>query len=155
MSEWLRRWTRNPLGSARKGSNPFGVVLKTQAYTPEIGSLEVIICAGQECIPTVCRACYGHAWHCKAWTFQWESNHDMCTCCPAVLVFVRCAMAVGTSLAARRRTYPRAPRCLVICGARTHAELPPVDLKSTPLSHSGKMTTGWPGAPNVLNHSNC
>ncbi len=26
MSEWLRRWTRNPLGSAREGSNPFGVV---------------------------------------------------------------------------------------------------------------------------------
>ena len=25
MSEWLRRWTRNPLGSAREGSNPFGV----------------------------------------------------------------------------------------------------------------------------------
>ena len=27
VSEWLRRWTRNPLGSARKGSNPFGVAL--------------------------------------------------------------------------------------------------------------------------------
>ena len=26
VSEWLRRWTRNPLGSAREGSNPFGVV---------------------------------------------------------------------------------------------------------------------------------
>ena len=25
VSEWLRRWTRNPLGSARKGLNPFGV----------------------------------------------------------------------------------------------------------------------------------
>ena len=25
LSEWLRRWTRNPLGSARKGSNPLGV----------------------------------------------------------------------------------------------------------------------------------
>ena len=25
VSEWLRRWTRNPLGFARKGSNPFGV----------------------------------------------------------------------------------------------------------------------------------
>ena len=22
MAEWLRRWTRNPLGSARAGSNP-------------------------------------------------------------------------------------------------------------------------------------
>ena len=27
LSEWLRRWTRNPLGSARKGSNPLGVAL--------------------------------------------------------------------------------------------------------------------------------
>ena len=25
VSEWLRRWTRNPLGSARVGSNPSGV----------------------------------------------------------------------------------------------------------------------------------
>ena len=28
VSEWLRRWTRNPLGSARRGSNPLGVVLR-------------------------------------------------------------------------------------------------------------------------------
>ena len=27
LSEWPRRWTRNPLGSARKGSNPLGVPL--------------------------------------------------------------------------------------------------------------------------------
>ena len=27
LSEWLRRWTRNPLGSARRGSNPLGVAL--------------------------------------------------------------------------------------------------------------------------------
>ena len=27
LSEWLRRWTRNPLGSARKGTNPLGVAL--------------------------------------------------------------------------------------------------------------------------------
>ena len=25
VSEWPRRWTRNPLGSARGGSNPLGV----------------------------------------------------------------------------------------------------------------------------------
>ena len=24
VAEWLRRWTRNPLGSARTGSNPVG-----------------------------------------------------------------------------------------------------------------------------------
>ena len=27
VAEWLRRWTRNPLGSARVGSNPTGVAL--------------------------------------------------------------------------------------------------------------------------------
>ena len=27
VTEWLRWWTRNPLGSARRGSNPLGVVL--------------------------------------------------------------------------------------------------------------------------------
>ena len=27
LSEWLRRWTRNPLGSARRGSNPLGVAI--------------------------------------------------------------------------------------------------------------------------------
>ena len=29
VSEWLRRWTRNPLGSARRGSNPLGVVVES------------------------------------------------------------------------------------------------------------------------------
>ena len=29
VAEWLRRWTRNPLGSARVGSNPTGVVFIT------------------------------------------------------------------------------------------------------------------------------
>ena len=27
MAEWLRRWTANPLGSARAGSNPVSIVL--------------------------------------------------------------------------------------------------------------------------------
>ena len=27
VAEWLRRWTANPLGSARVGSNPIGVVI--------------------------------------------------------------------------------------------------------------------------------
>ena len=27
MAEWLRRWTANPMGSARVGSNPILVVL--------------------------------------------------------------------------------------------------------------------------------
>ena len=33
LSEWLRRWTRNPLGSARKGSNPLGVALPQTLQT--------------------------------------------------------------------------------------------------------------------------
>ena len=32
LAEWLRRWTRNPLGSARRGSNPLGVDLCTRTY---------------------------------------------------------------------------------------------------------------------------
>ena len=31
VAEWLRRWTRNPLGSARVGSNPTGVVFSVSA----------------------------------------------------------------------------------------------------------------------------
>ena len=31
VSEWLRRWTRNPLGSAREGSNPFGVAFSLRS----------------------------------------------------------------------------------------------------------------------------
>ncbi len=34
MAEWLRRWTRNPLGSPRAGSNPADYVVE--------GSFEVI-----------------------------------------------------------------------------------------------------------------
>ena len=33
VSEWPRRWTRNPLGSARKGSDPFGVVESKKIWT--------------------------------------------------------------------------------------------------------------------------
>ena len=33
VTEWLRRWTRNPLGSARKGSNPLGVALPQTLQT--------------------------------------------------------------------------------------------------------------------------
>ena len=35
LSEWLRRWTRNPLGSAGKGSNPLGVALLAR-YVAEV-----------------------------------------------------------------------------------------------------------------------
>ena len=33
VAEWLRRWTRNPLGSARVGSNPTGVALMILGFT--------------------------------------------------------------------------------------------------------------------------
>ena len=32
VSEWLRRWIRNPLGSARKGSNPLAVGFAPNRY---------------------------------------------------------------------------------------------------------------------------
>ena len=59
------------------------------------------------------------------------------------------AMAVDGSNSTCALTYPHLPRCSVICGARTHAELPPVDLKSTPLSHSGKLTSARSQLSNV------
>ena len=37
VSERLRRWTRNPLGSARRGSNPIAVV-----YTRPISLLQIL-----------------------------------------------------------------------------------------------------------------
>ena len=39
VSEWLRRWTRNPLGSARRGSNPLAVDFALRAI--DAGLLQV------------------------------------------------------------------------------------------------------------------
>ena len=39
MAEWLRRWTANPLGSAREGSNPSCVGRTFLALTDHCGSL--------------------------------------------------------------------------------------------------------------------
>ena len=36
VSEWLRRWTRNPLGCAREGSNPFGVGFCVFLFFPQL-----------------------------------------------------------------------------------------------------------------------
>jgi hypothetical protein len=33
VSEWLRRWTRNPLASGRRGSNPLGVDLQSLRFS--------------------------------------------------------------------------------------------------------------------------
>ena len=33
LSEWLRRWTRNPLGFARAGSNPAAVAYIGRLYS--------------------------------------------------------------------------------------------------------------------------
>ena len=37
VSERLRRWTRNPLGSARRGSNPLGVDIAQSSVTNNNG----------------------------------------------------------------------------------------------------------------------
>ena len=42
VSERLRRWTRNPLGSARRGSNPLGVVLVVLVCGGRFRSLRVV-----------------------------------------------------------------------------------------------------------------
>ena len=41
MAEWLRRWTRNPMGSARAGSNPAQCV---QAYFFSPWILSIYLC---------------------------------------------------------------------------------------------------------------
>ena len=33
MAEWLRRWTANPLGSVRAGSNPANIALNFTRYS--------------------------------------------------------------------------------------------------------------------------
>ena len=45
VSEWLRRWTRNPLGSARRGSNPLGVGMRSSA----LGRAVVFTLAQRDC----------------------------------------------------------------------------------------------------------
>ena len=45
VSEWLRRWTRNPLGSAREGSNPFAVAFNghNKSYM-NVKCLQIFVC---------------------------------------------------------------------------------------------------------------
>ena len=42
MAEWLRRWTRNPLGSARAGSNPADCALLFFFQTATVDSHQEI-----------------------------------------------------------------------------------------------------------------
>ena len=46
VAEWLRRWTANPMGSARVGSNPILVVLFIQSSFLEV---KVLAFDGLEC----------------------------------------------------------------------------------------------------------
>ena len=47
MSEWLRRWTRNPLGSARRGSNPLGVAFFSYHATCSVVLVTLMFCAAK------------------------------------------------------------------------------------------------------------
>ena len=40
VAEWLRRWTANPLGSARVGSNPIFVALDNWFYRVMVSTLD-------------------------------------------------------------------------------------------------------------------
>ena len=40
VAEWLRRWTANPLGSARVGSNPILVALSIRFYGVMVSTLD-------------------------------------------------------------------------------------------------------------------
>ena len=45
MSEWPRRWTRNPLGSARRGSNPLAVVFLISVRPASAAIFQASACA--------------------------------------------------------------------------------------------------------------
>ena len=47
LAEWLRRWTRNPLGSARAASNPAAVVMPIESLL-HVTSLENIAAHASE-----------------------------------------------------------------------------------------------------------
>ena len=40
VAEWLRRWTANPLGSARVGSNPIFVAFSSRFYGVMVSTLD-------------------------------------------------------------------------------------------------------------------
>ena len=44
MAEWLRRWTRNPLGSPRTGSNPVGDVNFYSVFSPFLCKRCLYVC---------------------------------------------------------------------------------------------------------------
>jgi hypothetical protein len=66
VSEWLRRWTRNPLGSARRGSNPLAVAAFMMARQP----------TPQRCIAMVGRKPFAK---CGNWRAVWQ-RHGLCGC---------------------------------------------------------------------------
>ena len=50
VAEWLRRWTANPMCSARVGSNPIlvgGVFF--QVYLPETGNIKIALIGAVSC----------------------------------------------------------------------------------------------------------
>ena len=65
LSEWLRRWTRNPLGSARKGSNPLGVALPQAPQT----STQPSRGCNSTATPLATQAC-GHSGAVEVWITQ-------------------------------------------------------------------------------------
>ena len=65
LSEWLRRWTRNPLGSARKGSNPLGVALP---QAPQASTQPSRNC-NSTATPLAMQAC-GHSGAVEVWITQ-------------------------------------------------------------------------------------
>jgi hypothetical protein len=58
VSEWLRRWTRNPFGSARRGSNLLAVVL----VPPAVLRGAKMFCRQSICWEGCMRVCHLAAW---------------------------------------------------------------------------------------------
>ena len=73
VSEWLRRWTRNPLGSARKGPNPFGVDVCACCLCPwpKTGKLEEAVGHQPPAHAHNFSCLAGVVWAKKPWVLQW------------------------------------------------------------------------------------
>ena len=73
VSEWLRRWTRNSLGSARKGLNPFGVDVCACCLCPwpKNGKLEEAVGHQPPAHAHNFSCLAGVVWAKKPWVLQW------------------------------------------------------------------------------------
>ena len=77
VSERLRRWTRNPLGSARRGSNPLGVALRQMLSSDMQADVTLQQCIGAARFryTSECKTVRARARGDEDTTRHWSQNH--------------------------------------------------------------------------------